>query len=118
MLDHRMLGIPSRAGQPLVELRLPLGWGRDSGVPSRVADVGAPVLTHVAVYSAAEAAAINERYREQAARALRERGPDYPARYLDEIALRTADQVDQLLEAIRAEGYFSSWVLVESATMD
>ncbi|HEX2077003.1 MAG TPA: hypothetical protein VHG08_04815 [Longimicrobium sp.] len=122
MFDHRMLGIPSRAGKPLVELRLPLGWGRDSGVPSRVADVGAPVLTHVTVYSAAEAAAINARYREQAERTLREKiaaqGPDYPTRHLEELALQTAAQVDHLLEAIRADGYFSSWVLVESATID
>ena len=118
MLDHRMLGIPSRAGKPLVEIRLPLGWGRDSGVPARVADVGAPVLTYVSVYSAVEAAEINARYREQAERALREKGPDYPARYLDEIAVQVAAQVDRLLEAIREDGYFSSWVLVESATMD
>ena len=122
MFDHRMLGIPSRAGKPLMEIRLPMGWGRDPDVPSRVADVGGPVLTYVTVYSAVEAAAVNARYREQAERTLRERiaaqGPDYPTRHLEEIALQTAAQVDHLLEAIQADGYFSSWVLVESASID
>lgn len=122
MFDSRMLGIPNRPEKPVVEIPLPLGWGKDTEIPSRVADVGAPVLTYVTVYSAAEAAAVNARYREQAERMLREnlaaRGPDYFTRHLDEAAVLGAAQVDRLLDAIRDEGYFSSWVLVESCTID
>jgi hypothetical protein len=122
MLDSRMLGIPSHPDRRMVEIPLPPGWGRESEIPARVADVGAPVLTYVAVYSAAEAAEVNARYCAQAEQTLREnltaKGPDYPARHLDELAVQGAAQVDRLLDAIRHEGYFSSWVLVESCTID
>lgn len=122
MLDSRMLGLPSNPDRPLVQIQLPLGWGRDSQIPSRVADVGAPVLTYVTVYSAAEAAQVNARYRQQAEQTLRARlaadGPDYLARHLDELAVQGAAEVDRLLDAIRQQGYFSSWVLVESCTID
>ena len=122
MLDSRMLGIPNRPEKPLVEIQLPPGWGKDSEIPARVADVGAPVLTYVAVYSAAEAAEVNARYREQAEQTLRDniaaKGPDYFTRHLDELAVQGAAEVHRLLDIIRQEGYFSSWVLVESCTID
>lgn len=122
MLDSRMLGIPNHPDRPMVESALPPGWGRDAEVPARVADVGAPVLTYVTVYSAAEAAEVNARYRERAERTLAAnlaaKGPGYPARHLDELAVQGAAQVDRLLDAVRQEGYFSSWVLVESCTID
>ena len=122
MLDSRMVGIPNSPDRPVVQIRLPLGWGRDSEISARVADVGAPVLTHVTVYSAAEAAEVNARYRQQAEETLRTnvaaKGPDYLARHLDELAVQGAAEVDRLLDAIRQDGYFSSWVLVESCTID
>lgn len=122
MLDHRMLGIPNHPDRPLVAIPLPPGWGRDSPIPARVADVGRPVLTYVTVYSAAEAAQVNARYRERAEQTLHDKlaanGPDYITQHLDELAVQGAAAVDRLLDAIRHEGYFSSWVLVESCTID
>jgi hypothetical protein len=122
MLDHRMLGIPNQPDRPVVEIPLPPGWGRDLEISPRVADVGAPVLTYVTVYSAVEAAAVNARYRQHAEQALQAnlaaKGPEYLARHLDELAVQGAAQVDRLLDAIRQQGYFSSWVLVESCTID
>lgn len=122
MLDSRMLGIPNHPDRPVVEIPLPPGWGKDSEIPSRMADAGAPVLTYVIVYSAAEAAEVNARYRRQAEETLRSnvaaKGPDYLGRHLDELAVQGAAEVDRLLDAIRQDGYFSSWVLVESCTID
>src|SRR5688572_25274689 len=105
MLDHRMLGIPNHPDRPLVAISLPPGWGRDSEIPSRVADVGKPVLTYVTVYSAAEAAEVNARYRERVEQTMHANvaanGPDYIARHLDELAVQGAAEVERLLDAIR-----------------
>lgn len=122
MFDARMIGIPNRPEKGAVEIELPLGWTAAAIAPRRQADVGHPVLTYVTVVSAAEAAAINARYRREAEKRLRaslaSKGPDYPGLHLDRGAVLGAARVDELLRAIEQEGYFSSWVLIEECTID
>jgi hypothetical protein len=117
-----MIGIPSEPENGTVEIELPLTWGSEGQPAYRVAEVGAPVLTYVAVLSAAEAAAINDEYKKSAAeelqRKLQERGPGYTCQHLDEARVRGAKEVEQLLAKINQRGYFSSWVLIESCTYD
>ena len=122
MFDRRMIGVPNRPGKPTVVIDLPLGWSAASIAPRRQAEIGHPVLTYVSVLSPHEAARINAEFRHQAAETLRtklaEKGQGYIGQHLDEIALAGADQVDGLLEAIKQEGYFSSWVVIEECTID
>ena len=47
-----------------------------------------------------------------------EEGEGYIGQNIDEIAVQAAAQVDELLEAIKQEGYFSSWVIIEECTID
>ncbi len=47
-----------------------------------------------------------------------EEGEDYIGQNIDEIAVEGAAEVDELLEAIKQEGYFCSWVIIEECTID
>jgi hypothetical protein len=74
------------------------------------------------VISAVEAAQINADFKRQAEETLRatlaEEGEGYIGQNIDEIAVETGAKVDELLEAIKQEGYFSSWVIIEECTID
>ncbi|MFQ5572205.1 MAG: hypothetical protein ACE5G0_21225, partial [Rhodothermales bacterium] len=87
---------------------------RGKPVPDRKKILG---LAYVTVISAVEAAQINVGFKRQAERTLRanlaEKGEGYIGQNIDEIAVQVAAQVDELLEAIKQEGYFSSWVIIE-----
>jgi hypothetical protein len=125
MWDRRMIGVPNRAGKKTIEIDIPDGgesWTTASVAPRRQADIGYPALTYVTVISAAEAAQINVEFKRQAQETLRsnlaEEGDGYIGQNIDEIAVQFAAQVDELLEAIKQEGYFSSWVIIEECTID
>ena len=104
MWDRRMIGVPNRPEKKSIEIDLPENWTAASVAPRRQADVGAPALTYVTVISAVEAAKINAGLKSRA------RGPL--------LSNSAAARVDELLEAIRQEGYFSSWVIIEECTID
>ena len=122
VFDRRMIGIPNCAGKSTVEIELPRGWSAATIVASRQADVGEPVLTYVSVFSAAEAAMINSCFKKQAEQNLSanlaEKDIGYDGQHLDEMAVFEAGTVDELLKAIKQEGYFSSWVIIEQCTID
>ena len=125
MWDRRMIGVPNRPGKKTIEIDLPEGgesWTAASVAPRRQADVGHPVLTYVTVISAVEAAQINADFKRQAEETLRanlaEEGEDYIGQNIDEIAVQGGAEVDELLEAIKQEGYFSSWVIIEECNPD
>jgi hypothetical protein len=87
------------------------------GFGQRTAEVGQPILTKVAVLSAAEAKAVNEAYRRNAeaslAAARNEVDASWARRDLD-----CAASVDDLLAEIGKVSYFSPWVIVEQADID
>ncbi len=122
MWDRRMIGVPNGPGKRTIEINLPEGWTAASVAPRRQADVGYPALIYVTVISAVEAAQINVGFKRQAQETLRanlaEEGDGYIGQNIDEIAVQAAAQVDELLEAIKQEGYFSSWVIIEECTID
>ncbi len=122
MWDRRMIGVPNGPGKRTIEINLPEGWTAASVAPRRQADVGYPALIYVTVISAVEAAQINVGFKRQAQETLRanlaEEGEGYIGQNIDEIAVQAAAQVDELLEAIKQEGYFSSWVIIEECTID
>ena len=123
MWDRRMIGVPNGPGKQVIEVNhLPGTWTAASVAPRRQAEVGPPALTYVTVISAMEAAQINVVFKRQAQETLRanlaEKGEGYFGQNIDEIAVQTADRVDALLEAIKQEGYFSSWVIIEECTID
>ncbi len=122
MWDRRMIGVPNRPDKKTIEIDLPDGWTAASVAPRRQADVGFPALTYVTVISAVEAAQINAGFKRQAEDTLRailtEEGEGYIGQNIDEIAVQGGAEVDALLEAIKQEGYFSSWVIIEEVTID
>ena len=124
MWDRRMIGVPNRPGKRTIEINLPEaeGWSAASVAPRRKADVGHPALTYVTVISAVEAVQINVGFKRQAEETLRANlaaeGEGYNFQNIDEIAVQAAAEVDELLEAIKQEGYFSSWVIIEECTID
>ena len=122
MWDRRMIGVPNGPGKRTIEINLPEGWTAASVAPRRQADVGYPALIYVTVISAVEAAQINVGFKRQAQETLRanlaEEGDGYIGQNIDEIAVQAAAEVDELLEAIKQEGYFSSWVIIEECTID
>jgi len=122
MWERRMIGVPNRPEKKTIDLLLPMGWTAASVVPRRQADVGYPALTYVTVISAVEAAQLNVGFKRQTQQTLRahlaEKGEGYSGQHLDQIAVQAAAQVEALLEAIKQEGYFSSWVIIEECTID
>jgi len=122
MWDRRMIGVPNGPGKRTIEINLPEGWTAASVAPRRQADVGYPALIYVTVISAVEAAQINVGFKRQAQETLRanlaEEGEGYIGQNIDEIAVQAAAQVDELVEAIKQEGYFCSWVIIEKCTID
>ena len=124
MWERRMIGVPNSPGKKTIEIDLTgaQGWPAAPVAHRRQADVGYPCLTYVTVLSAVEAAQINAGFKRQAQETLRanlaEEGEDYIGQNIDENAVRAAAQVDALLEAIKQEGYFSSWVIIEECTID
>ncbi len=122
MWDRRMIGVPNQPGKKTIDINLPMGWTAASIAPRRQADVGHPALTYVTVISAVEAAQINVGFKRQAQERLRakmaEKGEGYSGQHIDKIAVQGAAEVDALLEAIKQEGYFSSWVIIEACTID
>lgn len=123
MWDRRMIGVPNRPEKKIIEIDLPLGWSAEALAPRRQADVGyPPALTYVAVISAVEAAQINADFKKQAEETLRARlaqkGEGYIGQNIDKNAVQGAAEVDALLEAIKQEGYFSSWVIIEECSID
>ena len=123
MMDRRIIGVPNRAGKKTIVVNLDPGeWTAASVAPRRQADVGHPALTYVTVISAVEAAQINADFKRQAEETLRanlaEEGEGYIGQNIDENDVQAAAKVDELLEAIKQEGYFSSWVIIEECTID
>lgn len=122
MLDRRMIGVPNRAGKETIDIDLPKPWTAAAVAPRRHVDVGYPALTYVTVISAVEAAQVNADFKKQAEEKLRvglaEKGEDYIGQNIDEIAVQTGARVDELLAAIKQEGYFSSWVIIEECDID
>lgn len=122
MWDRRMIGVHNRPGGKTVEIPLPQGWTAASVVPRRQADVGHPALTYVTLLSVVEAARINADFKQQAEATLHsnlvEDGEGYIGQNIDENAVQAATQVDELLQAITQEGYFSGWVIIEECTID
>ena len=121
-MDRRIIGVPNRPGKKTVEITFPGRWTADFVVPRRSADVGYPALTYVTVISAVEAAQINVGFKRQAEERLRanlaEKGEEYIGQNIDEGDVQAAIKVDELLEAIKQEGYFSSWVIIEECSID
>ena len=76
----------------------------------------------ITVISAVEASQINIGFKRQSPEThhtnLTEMGEGYIGQNIDEIAVQGSAQVDALLEAIKQEGYFSSWVIIEECTID
>ncbi len=134
MWDRRMLGVPNCVGKKTIEVDLdPWGWPEAPLAHRRSVDVGYPCLTYVTVVSAVEAAQINVGFKKQAEENLRanlreaqetgrdnwaEDGKGYIGQNIDEGVVQIAAEVDELLEAIKQEGYFSSWVIIEECTID
>ncbi len=134
MWDIRIIGVPNRAGKKTIVVDLDPGeWTAASVAPRRQADVGHPALTYVTVISAVEAAQINVGIKRRAQERLRanlreaqethranwaEDGKGYIGQNIDEGNVQAAAKVDELLEAIKQEGYFSSWVIIEECTID
>lgn len=122
MFDTRMIGVPNRPQKGAIVVDLPQNWPSGEVAQCRQADIGHRVLTYVTVVSAAEAAAINARYKAKAEETLRtnlaEKGPDYIGSNMDAIAVEDAVRVEEMLEAIKQEGYFASWVIIEECTID
>ena len=124
MMDRRIIGVPNRAGKKTIEIDLPEGeaWTASSVAPRRQADVGHPALTYVTVISAVEAAQINVDFKRRAEETLRanlaEEGEGYIWQNIDVHDVQIGAEVDELLEAIKQEGYFSSWVIIEECTID
>jgi hypothetical protein len=120
MWSERVIGIPNCTDKSMVPIGLPLGW--ENGLSFRVADIGLSVLTEVAVLSEHEARTHNQRYRAEAKESKRKRiakdGPDAYLLHLDESALSGADQIDNMLDLIKQDGYFASWIIVERCTID
>lgn len=117
-----MIGVPNRSGKKTIEINLPETWTAAAVAPRRQVDVGYPALTYVTVISAVEAARINVGFKRQAEETLRVRlageGDGYVGQHMDELAVQSAAEVDALLEAIRQEGYFASWVIIEECDID
>jgi hypothetical protein len=125
MWDRRMIGVPNRAGKKTIEVDIPEwgeSWPAASVAPRRQADIGYPALTYVTVISAVEAAQINVDFKRRAEETLRanltEEGEGHILQHIDEDNGQFAARVDELLEAIKQEGYFSSWVIIEECTID
>jgi len=123
MWDIRIIGVPNRAGKKTIVVNLDPGeWTAASVAPRRQADVGHPALTYVTVISAVEAAQINVGIKRRAQETHRanwaEDGKGYIGQNIDEGNVQAAAKVDELLEAIKQEGYFSSWVIIEECTID
>jgi hypothetical protein len=116
-----MIGVPNRETKKTIYAVLPEGWTAQAVAPRREANVGANCLTYVAVLSAFEAAGINDGFKKKAAEELRANRAEkdgHLVRHLYENAVSGGAEVDKLLEAIKEEGYFSSWVIVEECTID
>ena len=122
MWDRRMIGVPNGPGKKTIYIELPAGWTAGSVAPRRKAEVGANCLTYVTVLSAFEAAQINDSFKREAEEELRvnlaEKGEGYFTQHIDQIAVQGGAEVNKLLEAIKQEGYFSSWVVIEVCTID
>jgi len=125
MWDRRMIGVPNRPGKKTIVIDMPEwgeSWPTASVAPRRWADIGYPALTYVTVYSAVEAAQINVGFKRRAEETLRtnlaEMGEGHILQHIDEDNVEFAARVDELLEAIKQEGYFSSWVIIEECTID
>ena len=124
MWDRRVIGVANRPGEKTIEMHLTgaQGWPAAPVAHRRQADVGYPCLTYVTVISAVEAAQINVGFKRQAQETLRanlaEKGEGYIGQNIHELAVEAGAKVDELLEAIKQEGYFSSWVIIEECTTD
>ncbi len=126
MYDRRMIGVPNQSGKKTIEIDIPAwggeSWTKASVAPRRQADVGYPVLTYVTVISAVEAAQFNVDFKRRAEETFRtnlaEMGEGHILQHIDEINVQFAARVDELLVAIKQEGYFSSWVIIEECNPD
>jgi len=124
MWGRRMIGVPNQPGKKtiMIDLTGAQGWPAAPVAHRRQANVGYPCLTYVTVLSAVEAAQINDGFKKQAGETLRanlaEKGEGYIGQNIDEIAVEAGANVNELLEAIKQDGYFSSWVIIEECTTD
>ena len=116
--DYRMIGTDGRSARAIILFGR--GWiatmvGMGFGL--RAAEVGQPILTKVAVLSAAEAKAVNQVYRQDAEASLATAKTDISAS-MARRALECAGSVDDLLAQIGEVSYFSPWVIIEQADID
>lgn len=122
MFDERMIGVPNVTQKPNVEIELPKGWAKFEPLDERQVDVNHPVLVFVATLSEFEARERNNRFRERTQQIMQEEiqenGEDSYTLHLQRSALAGADAVDQLLDQIKQDGYFASWVIIERCTID
>jgi hypothetical protein len=95
----------------------------EMGFERRMADVGQHCLTYVGVLSFVEAKQVNESYRRYIE--AKRKAPESDIQEIQdirkhwfELGLECATRVDELLAAIGDAGYFSSWIIVETADID
>jgi hypothetical protein len=122
--DARMIGTTGSSATEIINLEPRwISSMSEMGFGTRIADVGQPCLTTVAILSFVEAKQVNESYRRyiEAAR----KAPESDIQEIQAIrkawfqgALACAMRVDELLAAIGDAGYFSSWIIVETANID
>ncbi len=119
--DARMIGI-NQHGNIAESMCLDLGWVgvmKDQGFEARVADVGGPLFSTVAVLSVVEVARINRVFKGRAAGELpRSRKSGRHIGVHDRMQIQCAERVEELLERIGRTQYFSAWIIVETANMD
>ena len=121
--DARMIGTGSSATESIMLDKRWISSMTKMGFGLRTADVGHNILTEVAILSSIEAKQVNESYRRhiEADR----KAPDSDIQYIQDIRnarfareLECAMRVDELLAAIGDVDYFSTWIIVETATID
>jgi hypothetical protein len=121
--DARMIGTGSSATEIIILDKRWISSMTKMGFGLRIADVGQPILTEVAILSSFEAKQVNESYR----RYIEEyrKAPESNIQDIQDIrkhwfgrGLECGMRVDELLAAIGKVGYFSPWIIVETANID
>ena len=122
--DARMVGTTGSSATEIINLEPRwISSMSEMGFGTRIADVGQPCLTTVAILSFVEAKQVNESYRRYIEEDRKTPESDIQdiqdirkARYQRE--LECAMRVDELLAAIGKLSYFSPWIIVETANID
>ena len=110
MWDTRMIGIPNKPEKAMVEVGFPDDWINWREPPFRQVEVGYPILIYSAIFEAKEIKRMNTdylRHKEESASRI------WPQGWRDQVKA-----IDEMLIAIKQEGYFCSWVIIEACTPD